>query len=391
MSRVIQSERLNLSLLAAAVLAAVAAPAPSHAWNDLQVPETDAGVFDPREGPVLVDYRLLMDADELEVLVVDFSGRVIERMSFVELRAGDHEFEWGGCDENGEMLPNGRYRLEIRAVFEDGHTEKEDVEVRIASIPEKRLMPPPEPLPREEPFYRIDGTLSTFWRRNSEDPENVDESGEHRAWTRLRLKGEGHRVEGIFSMRRPYSGRASYEGSSAMAEKSWEEGRIKGVFRQGLGGIDDPMKLFSDFRTERKKVGGRLDHRLGRLDTTILGFTAEGDVENRERGGALRIGLDAARGIRMGLTLTGRSRGQERGRQSERDRAAAIDLAVPVGEGTDIDMEAVGTKNAENIRDNGWMLGVKHDNGTLRASAGYYYLGEDFSAPFADPLRRVYS
>lgn len=369
----------------------LAFPAVCRAQNDLRLPETDAGVFDPREGPVRVEYRLLEDAEEVEVLVVDFRGEVAERLTFVELRAGDQAFEWSGLDENGEPLPDGRYRFEIRVRFENGRTEEGFVEVRIAALPEERVMPPPEPLPPEEPFHRIDGSISTFWRRNSEDPEHVDEDGEQRVWTRLLLKDGKHRAEGVFSMRRPYSSRASYEGSRAMAERRWTGGRLKGVFRQSLGDLDDPMKLFSDFRTERKKVGARLDHDFGRGDVSLLGFAAEGAVDSRERGGAFRLGLDGPWGVRVGTTLTGREASLEDGGPREGDRAGAADVTVPVLEGTEIRAEAVSTRDALGTRDEGWMMGVEHDGGNLRASAEYYDLGEAFSAPFADPMRRVRS
>lgn len=355
------------------------------------MPEPDAGVFDPGEGPVRITYRLLEDADEVEVLVVDFRGQVAERLSFVELRAGDQEFSWHGRDENGEPLPDGRYRFEIQVRFEDGHLEEDTVEARIAVLPEKTVMPPPEPLPLEEPFYRIDGALSTFWRRNAEDPDHVDEDGGQRVWTRLRLKDESHRVEGVFSMRRPFSRPASYEGCRAMAERRWDAGRIKGVFRQSLGNLGDPMKLFSDFRTERKKVGARIDHEFDRADVSLLGFTTEGHVDSRERGAAFRLGLTGPWNVRGGLTLTGRKALLEEDGSREGSRAWAADLAVPLREDTKILAEMVETRDAAHTQDSGWLVGVEHDSGNLRASAGYYDLGENFFAPFADPLRRVQS
>jgi len=380
-----------LLVLLLALWAGMAFSATCQAQDDLRLPETDAGVFDPIKGPVRISYRLLKDVQEVEILVVDFRGQVAERMSYVELRAGDRSFEWRGLDDNGEPLPDGRYRFEMRAVFTDGHTEENAVEVRIAVMPEKRVMPPPEPLPPEEPFYRIDGSISTFWRRNEEDPDRVDEDGEQRVWTRLLLKGEHERAEGVFSMRRPYSRTASYEGSRAMAEKSWDQGRIKGVFRQSLGNLDDPMKLFSDFRTDRKKAGARFDHDFGRVDVSLLGFAAEGNVDSRERGGAFRVGLDGPCDVRMGLTLTGQKALPGGEGTREGSRAGAADLAIPIDDGTEVQAEVVATRNAAGARDRGWVVAVEHDSGNLRASAGYYDLGEDFSAAFADPMRRVQS
>ncbi len=374
-----------------AVLIVLIFPAECTARGGLRLIDTDAGVFDPREGPIRVDYRLLKDAREVEVLVIDFRGQVAERLVFLELMAGDQTFEWSGRDENNEFLPDGGYRFEFRVTFEDGLIEEGAVEVRIAVMPEERVMPPPEPLPREEPYHRIDGSISTYWRRNSEDPENVQRMGEQRVWTRLRLRGEDHRAEGVFSMRRPHGGAPAYEGSSAMAEKSWDGGRLRGVFRQGLGNFDDPMKLFSDFRTERKKTGARVDHHFGRAEVSLLGFAAEGNVDSHEQGGAFRLKLEGPWNTRAGITMTGR-RALEQGEEPcEKERAGAMDLAVPFCESTELQIEAVTTRDSRGVRDNGGLARIEYDSGNLRASAGWYDLGEDFSAPFSDPIRRVSS
>ncbi len=381
---------LNLMLFVAGLIA-MSLPSLCAAQSGLRIPYSDAGVFDPNEGPIRFDYRLLKDAREVEILVIDFRGQVVERLAFVELTAGDHAFEWSGRDENNENLPKGGYRFEFRVTFEDGLEEEGAMEVRIAAKPEKRVMPPPDLLPREEPYHLIDGSISTYWRRNSEDPEEVQRMNEQRVWTRLRLRGEGHRAEGVFSMRRPHGGSPTYEGSSAMAEKNWEDGRLRGVFRQGLGNFDDPMKLFSDFRTERKKTGVRVDHDFGRAEVSLLGFAAEGNIDGNEQGGAFRLGLEGPWKTRAGITLTGRRSLPEEGDSRTRERAGAMDLAVPLHETTELQFQAVATRDSSGVGDTGSLVRIEHDSGNLRASAGYYDLGEGFSAPFSDPIRRVSS
>lgn len=381
--------RISLFILLAVGLMITAHPAFSNAQDGLRLPLTDAGVFDPQEEPIRVDYQLLKDAREVEVLVMDFRGQVVERLVFVEVMAGDRTFEWSGRDENNEQLPDGRYRFEISVLFEDGTEEEGAVEVRIAVLPEDRVMPPPDPLPLEEPYHRIEGSISTYWRRNSEDPDNIQRSNEQRMWTRLRLRGEDHLVDGMFSVRRHHGSPPSYDGSSAMAEKRWDDGRLRGVFRQGLGNLDDPMKLFSDFRTERKKSGARLDRAMERGEVSLLGFVSEGGVESREHGGAFRLRLDGPWNTRAGITMTGRRAVPDGQEKRHGQHAGAIDLAVPLISNTELQVQAAATRDPFGVRDTGGLVRIEHDSGTIRAFAGWYDLGEHFSAPFADPIRRV--
>ena len=366
-------------------------PTPCMAQESLRLPTYDAGVFDPSKGEVTVKYYLLKDADEVEVLVEDFRGQVIDRMNFVELRAGDHEFNWKGLDENEEKLPDGRYRFNMQARFTDGTVDRATVAIRIVTTAEERVMPPPEPLPPRKQIYKIDGSLSTFRRRNTEDPEDKYKEGEQRVRTHLNIRGETRVVDALFSMRRPYSSEASYNGSRAMAEQRWTGGKIKGVFRQGLGNLDDPMKFFSDFRTARKKVGARLDQAYKWFGINALCFSSEGTVDSEEKGLAGRMTFGPPDGWRLGLNYAKRDAVPGEQAETRSSYASSGDIRIPLWDRGNLLMEYARTEDINDETDKGYLVKVEHDGGGLRGSAGYYNLGENFAADFADPLRQVRS
>jgi hypothetical protein len=364
---------------------------PSQVWGEdaLRLPTYDAGAFDPDAGPLRIAYEIRKDADEVEVLVEDFRGQIIERHDFVDLRAGDQAFIWRGLDENGVKWPDGAYRLNLQARFTDGSIEKARVEVRVASLPEEILLQPPRPLSPREYRYSIGGALSTFYRRNTEDEEKKDVDGEQRVRTHVRFTGAGIQAEGLFSMRRPYSREADYDGSQALVEKRWTHGRLRGAFRQSLGNFDDPMKLFSDFRTARKKVGVRMDQRCGGLALSAVGYGAEGDVDAEEKGLAGRITCGWPQGWRMGLNYT-ESRAIPPGRTSHRtNTVVAGELRVPLRDHGSIKAEYAATRNVDSRRDHGFLAQAEYERRGFRLSGGYVHLGEQFYAAYADPLRGV--
>ncbi len=362
---------------------------PCAGQDALRLPTYDAGVFDPNEGPIIVRYRLLKDVDEVEILVEDFRGQVIDRLNFVDLRAGDHRFSWKGLDENGQKLPDGRYRFNMRVRFTDGSAEEKTVAVRIMTMPERLKIAPPKPLLPKKRVYRVDGSLSTFYRRNAEDPGHRETDGEQRVRTHLVVAGKSMKMDGLFSMRRPYSREADYDGSRAMAEKRWEGGRLRGVFRRGLGVLGDPMKLFSDFRTERKKSGGRLDQEYGWLELTALGFGAEGNVDTEERGMACRLSFGPPEGWRLGVNYTNRRAIPDGGFSHRTSKAVSGDVRVPVRDDMRLMMEYAATEDTEGRADRGFLVKAEHEKGGLRISGGYVDLGECFAAEFSDPLRGI--
>lgn len=366
------------------------------AQESLKLSVSDAGVFDPGQGPVTVKYRLLKEATEITVLVQDFRGQVIDNLNFLNLRAKDHEFAWDGLDENELSYPDGRYRFEIRVVFKDGTIERSRVETRIANLSKEDAKSPPEISSPKKYVYKIDGSISTFYRRNTEDENLSDDGGEHRVRVHGLYKEKKSKLEGVFSLVRPYpqdhnarGNPENYEGCWAMGEQKWESGKIKGVFRQGLGNFDDPMKLFSDYRSERKKIGSRVEQDYKWLTINALGFSSESDVESEEQGMAGRIVFGPPKNWKAGTSYARRQAVHDNNTSSKSSDAIGLDFMVPVTKQMKLSAEYVRSSDTEGNKDTGYFLGGEYNKGTFRFSGKYINLGKDFEVEYADPLRGI--
>ncbi|MBL0714359.1 MAG: hypothetical protein JJV98_11725 [Desulfosarcina sp.] len=349
----------------------------------------DAGLFDPSWGPIKISFELRKDTSLVEVAVTDFRNQVVRHYSLVELRAGDHDVTWDGMNENGQRLADGPYQLLFRAHFKDGSEDIAEVKARIASVAEQTGGPVPDALPPEAHVYKIEGSVSSFWRHNNDRDKDQNE-GEVRVRKRLSYAGDNRKVDAVFSAIKPfYEGEANYDGSHAMFEQHWGSGRLAGVFRDGLGSFDDPMKLFSDFKSERKKYGFKLEQSQGAAGTNALIFRSEGDVNTNEQGAAARVFYGHDDSWRVGSSYTYR-KGRGTNRQgNSRNHAMALDVRLPVRETVAIVAESVRTSDSLLNNDFGYVVSAEYDYGPLRISNGFIDLGENFKAPFADPLRHV--
>ena len=361
-----------------------------QADGDLRIPMNDAGIFDPDRGGLAVGYELLKDAEDVAVRIRDLRGQVVHQYRFIALVAGDQVFEWGGRDQNGERLPDGNYELAFEVRFKDGSRGRGLVTVRIATIPQVPGAPAPAPLPPEKHAYRISGSVASFWRH---DGDNHEDTGQVRARTRFFYADDNSQVDGVFGAIDTYpGGDTNYDASQAFAEQRWESGKVKGVFREGLGAFDDPIKLFSDFKSERKKFGFRLDQTLGALQTTGLAYASEGDVDTEGSGAAARLRYGEEDSWQLGFGFTHREAVLVDGSDDRyRNQAMATDLRVPIFAPLTLFMEFVHTEDSQKSSGNGYTAIAAYDRGRLRLSAGYIDLGEDFAADFADPLHGITS
>lgn len=358
--------------------------------EDLRLPLNDAGIFDPDKGSLSVSYGLRKDAEEVTVRIRDFRGQVVRQERLIELLAGDHTFEWDGRDANGDRLSEGNYELLFEARFKDGSRGRNIVTARIATIQQAPGGTAPEPLPPEKHAYKISGSVSSFWRH---DGETHEDTGQVRLRTRFSFADDNRRADGVLSVIDTYpGGDTNYDASQAFAEQRWENGKIKGVFREGLGAFDDPIKLFSDFKSERKKFGLRVDQGVGAWQATGLAYTTEGDVDTEASGAAARLRFGEEGRWQWGAGFTHREALQLYGSDDRyRNQAMATDLWVPIIKPLTLGMEFIHTEDTEKSSDNGYTAIAEYDQGRLRLSAGYIDLGEDFAADFADPLHGVTS
>jgi len=211
--------------------------------------------------------------------------------------------------------------------------------------------------------------------------------------TDFSIKERKTSAKGVLSALQPfYSGSASFNGSRAILKQNWEHVNVKGVFREGLGNFDDPMKLFSDFQSERKKVGVHLNHASEITNTRCLFFGSEGDVDSKEKGAAARIKFRNNNHWFIGGSYTYRE-GLESAADSSQSRnhAMAVDTHLSITEELAVVLEIAHTSDTEKQEDCGHLASVKYDTGDLKFSTGYIDLGEGFKAPFADPLHHISS
>ena len=359
-----------------------------HAGASLRIPLNDAGIFNPDRGPLRVNYELRKDAKEVEVRIRDFRGQIVNQYRFIDPLAANKVFEWDGRDQNEDRLPDGAYELIFVARFKDDSRGRGVVNARIADIKPSAELPVPETLPPEKHAYKISGSLSSFWRHNGDSHEN---SGQLRSHTRFSYANEVNRLEGVFSFIDTYpGGDSNLDASQAFIERKWGNGRIKHVFREGLGGFDDPVKLFSDFKSERKKFGVRVEQGLAEWHVTGLAFSTEGDVDSEETGSAARLQYGEEGKWQWGASYTYRKALLEDDPdERNRNHAMAADLRVPVLEPLALVLEFIHTDDGERGNDIGFNAGVDYDQGRLRMAARYIDLGEDFAADFADPLNGI--
>ena len=365
-------------------------PGTLAAQENLRLSSNDAGLFDLTIKSVDINYTLLKDADEVNVLIEDFKGQIVDNLVFVELRSGDQKISWKGLDPEGKPYPDGRYRLHIVSHFHDGTTEKETIQLRLVSLKKTTsTSAAPPPLPPQQKGYKIDGSLSTFWRYNSEDPDHKDHEGEQRARIHFMSNTNTQAIDTTFSARKAYSAETSYNGTQAWAEQRWQGGKLKGVFRQSLGKFDDPMQLFNDFRTERNKFGLRAEHHKNWLDIVVLTFDTEGDVDTEERGMAGRMTMSPAKDLKFGMSYTNRNSIPLSQSHRETSSALAFDLQFPITQQTIFLAEIVRTEDITGVHDEGYVIKTKHNSETLQIAAGYFDLGESFGADYANPIRQI--
>lgn len=187
-------------------------------------------------------------------------------------------------------------------------------------------------------------------------------------------------------------GKPTFNGNETKLECFWTEEKAKGMFQKSLGNFNDPMKLFSDFKTEGNKVGGGVEQSIGNYTIKSLYFTAEGDADSQEQGIAARMTYGAGQNWRFGTSYTLRSAVTDLDEDShETEQAFGLDVALPLFDSFSLLAQATGTGGSETGVDAGYQLGAEYDIGQFRLGGGYINLGENFNAPFADPLRGVES
>lgn len=351
----------------------------------------DLGVVAPGRSQPSLQYDLLEEAREVVLLVEDAAGQVVERRVAVGVRAGRQGFPWDGTTPEGQPLPAGAYRLRLRAVFQDGRAEEALVPARVADLPPPHPgVRPPAPAAKE-PAQRVWGRVGGFWQKDNER-ETDTVSHEERATLGGAYRSPAAEVDALLDIRRREPGESDLDGSSGRAVRRWGSGDASAVFRRGLSTFDDPLALFSDFRTEYRKAGLQVRQAVGAARLSGLGFVAEGDTASEESGGAARMTVDLSADARLGASGTYRRLGAGTETRGADEAVGALDLHWRPG------LDAVTALFAETALSRGFgdewdgavILGGRfRPDPRLQGELSLLHLGEDFSASLSNPLRDV--
>lgn len=65
-------------------------------------------------------YSLGDDASEVEISIFDESGAIVRTVTEFEKSSGNHNFQFDGNDDYGDLLPDGNYRFSVSAVNAEG-------------------------------------------------------------------------------------------------------------------------------------------------------------------------------------------------------------------------------------------------------------------------------
>ncbi len=65
--------------------------------------------------PTSLRYGLEGDATEVNLVVVNSDGQAVRTVTLSDKEAGQHEFEWDGRNDNGAVVPEGTYKIEVHA------------------------------------------------------------------------------------------------------------------------------------------------------------------------------------------------------------------------------------------------------------------------------------
>ncbi|MBW2040115.1 MAG: hypothetical protein JRI46_11100 [Deltaproteobacteria bacterium] len=344
--------------------------------------------FDPQAGEsVLVQYYLSQDATTLTIQAKDFKGAVIRQEVWEDVRAGPGQWQWDGRDDRRQLVQQGQYQIFFILELPDGRTVSDSILVRVIKRAARPLAPPPLPPPVRP--YRIDGEISGFFRRDTDEDEDTYEG-------RFRLHGIYDQKPfmadlNLYLIQRE---REQTNWDNCYASFAYEKKNVKflSVFRKSLGSFIGPFRLFDDIRTERFKSGARLDVDTGIVTVTGLGFVSEGDTLSEEKGYAARMEIPLSGIISIGSSFVGRYYKLSGFDDEVRNIVGGVDGVLNLGRGFSMAAEYAMSDDEETDEwDVAGRMEARYEGPRMRAVLGYQDLGEDFEADLAYVSRDVRS
>ena len=103
----------HLDFLGMSMAALVNAQLPSLIGKDIVA--TGDTVEVTHGDPTSLRYGLDGDATEVSLVVLDSDGEAVRTVTLGGMEAGQHEYEWDGRNDDGSVVPEGTYRIEVHA------------------------------------------------------------------------------------------------------------------------------------------------------------------------------------------------------------------------------------------------------------------------------------
>ncbi len=381
--RIWQLAQLGLFLLCFPL---VAIAAPDFNTNPVSI------VWDETKSDIQVGMQLRRDATSVDIRVVNTQGATLYNEQLFNLRAGNTDWRWSGEVNRTAKIKSGLYRVVFQLRFTDGITEQEVVQLRVTKPQQDReiregAFAPPVIKPIE-PSYRLNGDFSFLRRFDSERDDVISET---RLNVRYADRGDNFNLRTNIGYFRRSNGIENGDSSYALYQRFWDKGSADFVYRQSLGFFNDPLRLFSDFRSQNDKLGARVQQQFSAGKLTLLGY--EGQGLGTETGNAARWQGKITDTLKYGVGFTYRnSRANQSGSIS--NNASGFDLdwqpskrhrvaAQYVGTSTD---DNTGSTSAIDGNGQGSRLTWYYTGETgLRASLGYLNLSPNYNAALSDP------
>jgi len=349
-------------------------------------------VWNSEKSDIQVAMQLRRDAASVDIRVINIEGGTLHNEQLFNLRAGTTVWRWSGKVDNADTIEPGLYRIVFQLRFIDGITEQEVVQLRITKPQQDTngrgdAFAPPVIKP-VEPSYQLNGDFSFLRRFDSERDDVISET---RLNVRYADKGKDYNLRTNIGYFRRSNGIENGDSSYALYQRFWNKGSADLVYRQSLGSFNDPLRLFSDFRSQNDKLGARIQQQFSVGQLTLLGYEGQGLGE--ETGSALRWQGNLTDTLKYGVGVTYRNNDSAQN-QSTSNNVSGFDLDWQPSKKHRVAAQYVITSTDDDntvstaIDGNGQGSRITwHYTGEtgLRASLGYLNLSSNYNAVLSDP------
>ena len=90
--------------------------------KDVQLTSNQLALLDGSAAPVA--YTLAGDADQVDLHIINQNGDIVRNIQQEAMPQGSHHYIWDGLDNEGDLLSDGQYTLNVKARTEDGEDIK---------------------------------------------------------------------------------------------------------------------------------------------------------------------------------------------------------------------------------------------------------------------------